>query len=172
MTISFINNYLVFIDHDIKMYVIIKSIIMQNIYIISCPDRIKINEYKVGRHSGSIKKLIQRYRTYLANPVVLLFWYVGEAKYVEKKILKKTKNKRILNDVHKSEWIKIKINKLYKTIIEIMSDHVSNFVIDEQNKQHKKTSVESQNLHFIYYGISMNDIEDHKNKRLNKKKYQ
>lgn len=86
---------------------------VNNIYILSSPDKIIKNEYKVGYWNNTKKKLISRYKTYLVLPKILYFKKVSNHKFIENKILSKFDSKRLLfENGKKSEWIKINYEKL------------------------------------------------------------
>ncbi|AQN67867.1 hypothetical protein [Saudi moumouvirus] len=108
------------------------------IYIISTEKLAKKNNYKIGRHSGSISKLKTRYRTYLINPEIYYLKYVDDYEIIESKI-KNLVKKYIINDSNgkKTEWVNIKLSKLKIIIDEIILNH--------RKKINEETSSEEEN---------------------------
>ncbi|AEQ33247.1 Bacteriophage T5 Orf172 DNA-binding domain-containing protein [Megavirus chiliensis] len=88
------------------------------IYVISTTKLAKKNNYKIGRHSGSISKLQTRYRTYLINPEIYYLVYVDHYELIESEI-KNLVKKYVIKDSKgkKTEWVNIKLSKL-KSIID------------------------------------------------------
>ena len=97
---------------------------MSSIYLISTHQKAKINEFKVGKFSGSIKKLISRYTTSLVSPIVFYYRKVNNYTLIEKQILSDLDKFRIINvNGNKSEWIVLDKNK----IINIINKNIRKF---------------------------------------------
>lgn len=89
-----------------------------NIYILSTPDYIKINRFKIGKHTGYKEKLIDRYKTALPDVNIIYFKetiHTMEVEKIIKMIFYKHRVKMGLNDT-KSEWIIFDIKKLIEII--------------------------------------------------------
>ena len=90
---------------------------MSSIYLISTHQKAKINEFKLGKFSGSVKKLISRYTTSLVSPIVFYYRKVNNYTLIEKQILSDLDKFRIINaNGNKSEWIALDKNKIINTI--------------------------------------------------------
>jgi hypothetical protein len=87
------------------------------IYIVSSESRSKINEYKIGKHTGDQKKLESRYSTYIIDPIVYYFKYFNSAEKYENKILFELADYRIKNSKGSmTEWIRMDINELINRV--------------------------------------------------------
>ena len=87
------------------------------IYIISTRVHAEKNEYKLGKHTGSKKKLLSRYTTSLINPILYYFRYSKNSERIESILKQHFEKERIVNrNGHKSEWINIKLNLLIDEI--------------------------------------------------------
>ena len=64
-----------------------KQDVMTGLYVITTLERSERNEYKVGKHTGSQRKLLSRYRTYLIDPIIVYFVISKNMDEFEKKIL-------------------------------------------------------------------------------------
>ena len=99
-----------------------------SIYLISTPEHMDRNEYKVGKYSGSLSQLISRYATPLIIPLVFCYIKVNNFTVIETKILEELDEFRMINvNGNKSEWIKLKRNK----IISIIQKNVNKFDYDK-----------------------------------------
>jgi hypothetical protein len=105
-----------------------------SIYLISIPERMEKNEYKLGKSKlpvwqpelglsptgkfmGSLNKLISRYITPLIIPLVFCFIKVNNYAIIETKILEELDEFRIINiNGNKSEWIRLDRNKIMTVI--------------------------------------------------------
>lgn len=98
---------------------------MENrIYILSYPEKMKNDEYKVGYWNNTKKALESRYKTYLVRPEILYFKKVANYKFIENKILSKFDSKRLLfKNGKKSEWINVKFEKLKYYTKEIINEY-------------------------------------------------
>lgn len=92
---------------------------LEMIYVISNPIQAKLNLYKVGRHSGSAKKLLNRYSTAIPNLMLYCSYDVqlGSACRYEKLIHKKLTNYRLVEN-GRSEWFQADLLHIVTTIIE------------------------------------------------------
>lgn len=104
------------------------------IYVISTKKQSMHNEYKIGRHIGTVSKLITRYSTYLIKPIVYFFRYVNDATTLEEIIKTFFYDFRICNiNNKKSEWIKLQIDILLPNIsllCDDFDDSMINTIID------------------------------------------
>ena len=95
-----------------------------SIYVISTHYKANINEFKVGKFSGSMKKLISRYNTSLITPIIFYYRKVNNYTLIEKQILSDLDDFRIINtNGNKSEWIRLDKN----TIINIIDKNINEF---------------------------------------------
>ena len=121
----------------LKRYVLNKHsyLINLSIYLISIPERIVKDEYKVGRFKGSMGKLLDRYMTPLVIPIIISFIKVINYKIIEKNILKDLDEYRIINlRNNKSEWIKLNKESILDIIIKNIKKYDSIIPIEKNNK--------------------------------------
>lgn len=78
------------------------------IYIISNKVYSDQNMFKIGKHTGSKKGLIRRYKTYLIDPVIYLFFATGTSTQDENILLQRLSNYR----VGSSEFIQLELETL------------------------------------------------------------
>jgi hypothetical protein len=90
---------------------------MSGIYIITNLEKMDGNIYKVGKHTGSQRKLLSRYRTYLIDPIIIFYVPSSETSELEKKLLELLKAHRI-NDMDdgETEWVKLPLADLLKIV--------------------------------------------------------
>lgn len=86
---------------------------MEHIYVLRGTNT-KKKYFKVGLHTGTKKKLYERYRTYMIEPDILRFYISDDSKQDEKEIFVKIEKYRIDRIKSKSEWVKMDKNKLLK----------------------------------------------------------
>ena len=111
-----------------------------SIYLISTPERMDKDEYKLGKHKGSLNKLISRYVTPLVIPLVFCFARVNNYSEIETKILEELDNFRLLNvNGNKSEWIKLDRNK----ILTVIHNNINKFDINQPIEIHDITKIPS-----------------------------
>jgi hypothetical protein len=91
---------------------------MTFIYVISNHVYSEKNMYKIGKHKGTKKMLIKRYKTYLIDPMVYFFFPTGSAAQDESILLDRLSNFR----VGTSEFINLSIDKL----LDWVSSHFKN----------------------------------------------
>ena len=92
------------------------------LYIITSPSNRRDNKYKVGIHTGSQKKLYDRYRTAIPELEFVLFMPHTNPKIVEKEIKSRLTQFRDVNlNNNKSEWFTIDINILVPVCLEILN---------------------------------------------------
>lgn len=90
----------------------------QYLYILTDPSNFANNTYKVGIHTGTLKKLTSRYQTYLPKFKLILFWRFPNSRELEKKILSTFSGQRIKNpNDNQSEWIQAELAEILATII-------------------------------------------------------
>lgn len=95
-----------------------------SIYVISTHYKANINEFKVGKFSGSMKKLISRYNTTLITPIIFYYREVNNYTLIEKQILSDLDEFRIINaNGNKTEWIRLDKD----TIINIINKNINEF---------------------------------------------
>ena len=114
----------------IDEYIINKHNYLQklSIYLISTPEQMDRDEYKVGKYSRSLSQLVSRYATPLIIPLVFCFIKVNNYTVIEQKILEELDEFRMINvNGNKSEWIKLDRNK----IINIIQKNVNKFDYDK-----------------------------------------
>jgi hypothetical protein len=88
------------------------------IYVISNSVYSGQNMYKIGKHTGSKKSLIKRYKTYLIDPVVYLLFPTGTSSSDESSILSRLLNYR----VGTSEFVKLDLETILDTIENFYSE--------------------------------------------------
>lgn len=137
---------------------------MQSIYILSTPSRARKNMFKPGKHLGTKSKLIARYITPLIKPVVYYFQYVNDYDAIEKKILEKLDEFRVLNiNGRKSEWVKCPLTY----IIEVADNVIAKFNASKTSKKTPKQCVSKSDYRsFIarirFYGIPLPTTKEYK----------
>lgn len=109
-----------------------KTELMNNtIYILSTEEKAAQNIYKIGKHLGSIDKLMGRYMTTLICPTLYLSKRVYNYDLIEKKILEELDKHRIINSQgNMSEWINIDLMTLKRTVIDNIKKHDKEFHIE------------------------------------------
>ena len=107
---------------------------MESIYVLSTRDKSLENKYKIGKHTGSPKKLILRYITALIDHIILMFEPTFNYDYIEKKIKDDLYELRIDNiNGNKSEWVKMDFTILKQLVIKTINEHNTNYDIDCNN---------------------------------------
>jgi len=81
---------------------------MTFIYIVSNNIYSEKNMFKIGKHKGTKKMLIKRYKTYLIDPIVYFFFPTGNVSQDESNLLQRFSNYRVSN----SEFLNIKLEDL------------------------------------------------------------
>lgn len=104
------------------------KLIYMNIYIISSPEYMKNNEYKVGIHKGDRKALNRRYSTYLPDSIIIYFKQIDIAAIVEKNVKNILYDNRINKKCNnrKSEWFNVELEKLISVIEEQITKETNN----------------------------------------------
>lgn len=82
------------------------------IYVVSNHIYSQQNMYKIGKHKGTKKMLIKRYKTYLIEPIVYFFFPTGNASQDESILLDRVSKFR----VGTSEFVRMPIDKLLDCI--------------------------------------------------------
>ena len=117
---------------------------MASIYIISTQSKAKRDRYKVGIHTGTIERLLSRYRTYLLNPILYHYIELDESLAVESSLKNSLLKFRLFNNNDNlSEWYNMELNNLIWFIndeIEKVKIHMASAGIDNKvvNKVNKK----------------------------------
>ena len=91
------------------------------LYLISTREKAEKNEYKLGRHNGTITQLIRRYQTALIDPII--YFSIPIENYVIAESLLKIRlyNYRLENNNgRKSEWICLTCSKIIKYIKDVI----------------------------------------------------
>lgn len=95
---------------------------MANIfYIVTCPLYEAANRFKIGIHSGDMKKLIKRYETYHPDCEFKLIYQSNRATEIESNMLKLLEQHRVIKNSsgNQSEWVDLEYDK----IIEIFNKY-------------------------------------------------
>jgi len=85
---------------------------MTFIYVISNSIYAQSNIYKIGKHTGTKKMLLKRYKTYLIEPIIYLFFPTGDFSNDETNLLKRFSKYRMGT----SEFLQIHIDTLLDKI--------------------------------------------------------
>jgi hypothetical protein len=85
---------------------------MTFIYVISNQVYAEKNLYKIGKHKGTKKKLLRRYKTYLIDPIVYYFFPTGTYYTDEQTLLSRFSNYRMGT----SEYVHLDIERILETI--------------------------------------------------------
>lgn len=85
---------------------------MTFIYVVSNSIYAKNNVYKIGKHTGTKKMLMKRYKTYLIEPIIYLFFPSGDVSNDETTLLKRFSKYRMGT----SEFVQIPIDTLLENI--------------------------------------------------------
>jgi hypothetical protein len=80
---------------------------LEYVYIITSPDRVP-QSFKIGKHTGSLNKLISRYKTYFPFVEIVRLYQVNNSKFHETTLHKKLESSKIGT----SEWFLINRNQL------------------------------------------------------------
>lgn len=90
------------------------------VYIVTTCEQRKKNRYKVGKHTGSFRKLESRYITPLVDPIICFFYPSEYAAMTEKKVKKQFDSFRIVNkNGTKTEWFQIDLKVVISAICDI-----------------------------------------------------
>jgi len=126
---------------------------MECIYVISTEDSASRDEYKVGRHSGCVSKLMWRYRTYLRDPVLYGYMSCQDSIQMEKNAFDILSDMRMKDARGKNtEWVKCPLADIMKCIVEVISQGIAEATADEPSHDIPKTetSETDQNKMVIY----------------------
>lgn len=94
---------------------------LYGLYIVSTPDQINKNTFKVGIHSGTQRKLISRYHTYFPDILILFYFPSEKADQLEKEVFNKLENNRVCDgDNHHTEWIILPLSDIIATVFSII----------------------------------------------------
>ena len=132
---------------------------MESVYIVSTLKIAKDDEYKLGMHSGTQKKLLSRYGTPLIDPIIYFFRPVNDFKKIEALALKKFNKYRIINDSgKKTEWIKLNLNTLTIGLTKIISENddiEENSDDDEENSDDDIIEDEEEIINVSLFGTEI-----------------
>jgi hypothetical protein len=91
---------------------------MTHLYILTDPDKIRVNLYKIGIHTGTADDLIGRYQTYLPIVKIILFEAVPNARDIETAVKNKFADQRQQNNNERlSEWYECNIRDIMSFVI-------------------------------------------------------
>lgn len=97
---------------------------MSVVYVITDGDNPTTDRYKLGSHTGDYGKLLTRYITIMPGARILYFVQTLKALEIESKFKLIHQDKRISNvNGHPSEWYRIKIDEMLKTIGILLVDN-------------------------------------------------
>ena len=96
---------------------------LEIIYVISNPCQAKDNLYKIGYHTGGMKKLISRYSTAIPNIMIYFSHNVKSAVKIESAIHKKLDKHRLVEN-GRTEWFQVDLEKITTTIFRIIRGNV------------------------------------------------
>ena len=100
---------------------------MRSVYVVSTHEKSKLNMYKIGKHTGTLRKLESRYTTSLINPIVYFFYPTTHASIIETEIKKQLDSDRIVNDNEtKTEWVHLELKLIINTILDISAGMMNN----------------------------------------------
>lgn len=89
-----------------------------SVYIISNDVNHKQGRYKFGKHGGTQRELINRYKTPLVNPIIYFYFPCSDNSIVEKAILAKLDIYRVRDDNGRlTEWINYPLINILQVII-------------------------------------------------------
>jgi hypothetical protein len=133
---------------------------MTSLYIISSPLHEKAGQFKVGIHTGDIKKLVSRYRTAIPGIDVKLFVSVmdGKAREIEDKVKANFSSNRITGSGgNESEFYQISLKALYTFIFPFLPD-VAPVSSEENDKKYQEELKEFSNV-MAPIGQQLNNME-------------
>ena len=130
---------------------------MESLYVISTLEKAKINEYKLGKHTGPIHQLESRYVASLVNPIVYFFYPYDGAGNIKNLLLKKLREYRILNlGGSITAWVKLDLKKIISEILDIVHGNNNESKISH-NDTIKINIYNSDPIHYKYtYSVSHN----------------
>lgn len=123
------------------------------VYLISTAEKAKKNEYKFGKHKGTVSDLISRYTTYLIRPIIYFYCVVNNNVFIENLVKKQYKKYRICSEkgTH-TEWFKLELTELVNKITLIINEHncIDDIGEDDVSKEEK------MNTNIIPFGDNLN----------------
>ena len=97
---------------------------MLGVYLISTVEKADKNEYKFGKHKGTVSELVSRYTTYLIKPIVYFYCVVNNNTIIENLVKKRYKKYRLCSDKGtRTEWFKLELTEFIKKITSIIQEH-------------------------------------------------
>ncbi len=96
------------------------QILEQGVYVVGTNEKAKQNLYKIGKHTGSQAKLLNRYKTSLINPYIYHFHPTSNYSQVEKDLLLALDEFRVENqDGRKTEWVSLELSKILEALFKV-----------------------------------------------------
>lgn len=109
-------------NNSIYYQILAKSYMSNIIYIISNCANVRDSRYKVGKHKGDQRKLINRYKTALIDPTIYLFYPCSDASQMETAILTELDQYRVVDaGGKKTEWVQAPLLLIISTAVPILS---------------------------------------------------
>lgn len=100
---------------------------MEFIHIISTAEMAEENEFKLGRHKGSLEKLLSHYKGPLINPEIYFVMHVTNNVDIKSKILKSVDKYRIKNcNNRKTNWLNLDLSNIISHITNVMEEEWAN----------------------------------------------
>lgn len=103
-----------------------------HIYIISEPQNLLINKYKIGKHKDKKSVILSRYRTYFTHPQIFLFEECKQYSNAEREILHILRNIRVMNSNNRLSEFVIAPLESFTEIIKIIINKYN--IIDDKNE--------------------------------------
>ena len=119
------------------------------IYVVSNPIKANNNIYRIGKYSGSSKKLIKRYTS---NFLIYFSYHVPKDK--SSKIAKEVHdklNKYRLVDGNTTKWFRVKITKIIRTIFSILQYHEKSSIEDNVTEREIKDNSTAEPGHLTRF---------------------
>jgi hypothetical protein len=84
----------------------------------------KENQFKIGKHTGEESVLLSRYRTYLLDPILIVYQPTGKyTNIIEKNLKNRTKQWAMRNNNgRKTEWRKIPLEILVEKLLDVIME--------------------------------------------------
>lgn len=97
---------------------------IRGVYIITNSDHMKENQFKIGKHTGEESVLLSRYRTYLLDPILIVYQPTGKyTNIIEKNLKNRTKQWAMRNNNgRKTEWRKIPLEILVEKLLDVIME--------------------------------------------------
>ncbi|QKE50324.1 T5orf172 domain-containing protein [Faustovirus] len=110
-------------------------------YIVTTSDRMINNQYKLGKCTGTQRKLLSRYKTPLINPICVLFYPIKSDVIAFERTMLNALQQYIINDENDNptEWVKCNVSE----ILNIFAKHIPDFDaagVKERVKRERKNA--------------------------------